>query len=391
MPVIENGLVDGRKYALLSEIRVDPFSQPNPAGPDSGGPNFGEYGDQLSYLRHHQGGHIFDKVQDSTSSAERRIAGRFLYAGPLIMNFSHFAAEHVSRLVSNNDFKLDGILFVAVKRYRDKVQRIDQYVHEALSFFGLSDLEIVVVEEPCVVEELLIVEQGEQLRFPPNELYLTKLKTIMVSREIGLEKTEKIFISRSGLDKGKLAGEEYIEQLLADHGYRSIRPEKLRWLNLLDLASNASEIVITEGGATHALSLLGEIHANMVILARRPPISKSREGCLLPMFKRAKATISVIDAVDTLLNPVIDSPFDSQNALTLINPFILFNQLSIRLNIKQSIGWNKEAFVESAINDFHVYLQTSFVTRRTDSASSESIINTENQFDKWITKLRSTD
>jgi hypothetical protein len=390
MPIIENGLVDGRKYALLSEIRVEPFSQPNPAGQDSGGPNFVEYGDQLNHLRHHQGGQIFDLVQTSHSASKRRIAGRFLYAGPLIMHFSHFAAEHVSRLVSHNDFKLDGILLVAIKRYRDKVQKIDQYVYEALSFFGLSDLEIVVVEEPSVVEELLIVEQGEQLRFPPSDLYLTKLKTIMANRTIGLDKTEKIFISRAGLNRGKLAGEEYIEQLLTNNGYRSIRPEKLKWLDLLDLASNASEIVITEGGATHALSLLGEIQANMVILARRPPLSKSREGCLMPMFKRARGSISVIDAVDTLLNPIIDSPFDSQNALTLINPFIFFDQVSICLNIKQSISWNKDAFIESAIKDFNLYLQSPFVKRRSVRTSSESIINTENQFDNWIANLHST-
>jgi hypothetical protein len=390
--LVHSGFDCGRRFGIFSNVTVEAFSQflnqPAPGTRDTGGPIFGSYSTEFPWLRHNAYGQVFDIEPIQQDANPRKIAGRFLYGGPICHSFTHYAAEFASRLATNAGFNLDGVLFLSTPQALDRDLFIPKFVEEALEYFGLNGLPILLVSDYCQVEELVVYEQGDQLGVETSSAYLTYLDSFENSQPSSRSTNSKIFFSRDRLDRGKLAGEGYIADCLADIGYNTIHPEDLGWIEVLKLASITDEIVLTEGGVAHALSLLGRGSRKVSIISRRPSGSRGRRDCYLPLASRSKEFVKELDAIVLLLDPAFQEHIDCPNALTLMNPEDLFRQLQIELNIPEAIKWDKSLFISCAIEDFYNY-QNSFYIKHAakDLISEDSFQKMKEDFARWIVSI----
>lgn len=390
--LIQSGFDCGRRFAIFSNVTVDVFSQflnqPEPGIRNTGGPIFGSYSTEFPWLRHNAYDQVFDIEPIQQHASPRKISGRFLYGGPICHSFTHYAAEYASRLVKKADLNLDGVLFISTPQTLDKDLVVPKFVDEALEYFSLNGLDVLLVSDYCQIEELVVYEQGDQLGVETSSEYLAYLDSFENFQPTSRSTNSKIFISRDRLDRGKLAGEGYIADCLANVGFNTIHPEDLGWLELLKLVSGTDEIVLTEGGAAHALSLLGTDSRKVSIISRRPIGSRGRRDCYLPLASRSSEFVKELDAIVMLLDPAFNEHIDCPNALTLVNPEDLFQQLQVKLNIPSIIKWDKTLFISNAIEDFYNY-QNSFYIKYAakDLISKDSFKKMKEDFARWIVSI----
>lgn len=195
------------------------------------------------------------------------------------------------------------------------------------------------------VERLSVVGQGEQFGGAAEDWYLDQLDALMRERPISLARQEAIYVSRAGMRFGKIAGEAYIEQLVASSGIRVVRPETLTLEDQLCAYRSADLLIFAEGSALHSLGLLGRGLAKVAVVKRRnsfQDVWRSQAAGRVDEFTE-------INAVDTCFPSE-----DSWTGLTCVDPERVIEGFA-RLGIELGAHFNAEAWAESVIRDLATF------------------------------------
>jgi FkbM family methyltransferase len=208
---------------------------------------------------------------DPPAEVAEEILGTWLWGGTLWNYFAHFIVESSGRLwaLDHLDAPPDGILYIHRRDSQEAgLNHFQQAFFQALGI----DLPIRVVSDTARVERLIVPGQG----FGLGEISAgTPAFRNFVQRRLGCDVApaggEKLYISRSqlGWKRGKLLGEDRIEEELAKQGYEIFHPQKHDIPTQLARYKAARKVVASEGSALHMFAFVGRPHQLVALIPRR--------------------------------------------------------------------------------------------------------------------------
>ncbi|MFC4349877.1 glycosyltransferase 61 family protein [Kordiimonas lipolytica] len=206
----------------------------------------------------------------------------FVYGGVLHWHFGHLIAEFVHRLWVLREPGLENatVLFVGKKH-------VPQVFRDCMAYFGVSKWQ--VVDSPCIIERLVIAEQGKSIGETPHPQYEAFLGSLAQENRLDDLETERRFaVLRGHLPDRRFLGEADFERFLEGEGYVPFRPEKHDLRSQLATFLQAEEIVMSDGSACHLFDLLPRTDARVALISRaRRTDWKARD---------AKAVVNSIEA-----------------------------------------------------------------------------------------------
>ena len=186
-----------------------------------------------------------------------------LYAGILINHFGHFLVESSNRLwywLENRDKNLD-IVFLITKN-----AHIFPQFWEFMQLLGIEKDKIHIVKRVTQFRTVYVPFQSHVIRSFYTNIFLVPLDNIRSVLPDG--KKQKVYLSRTKLKNGTVClGEQYIEKLFRDNGYRIVYPEKISLKEQFSIIKNSSELAGVSGTAMH-LALCADKHIPITILER---------------------------------------------------------------------------------------------------------------------------
>ena len=209
-----------------------------------------------------------------------RLDGEFVLLGPLYSHFGHVMTEMIHRILPGKEAFGGASKYIVIstesaKENRPLEQELPQpFFLSILDLFGIDPGDVVVVNRPTVAGTLAIAGQGSDLGGGPRDWYLELLDRHMAERFLprysGKDRPTTVYVGRSSLSSGILAGEAYVEGLLAEVGFATVHPERLSFDEQMATYASAREIIFSEGSAVHGLELFGRSHFRKIgVVARR--------------------------------------------------------------------------------------------------------------------------
>ena len=272
------------RSASFEGIEVHPYYrlfEPS-IGELSGGPNWPDFS-KRTFERHNRFGRPIDSEFESSSQKLQRISGKSFWVGPVVDHFGHQLLDFSTRLAWATKFSPNGHYLIsslvpsshlrALNPRRDwhysSIPDIPLYIRNIFNWFGVTENRIHLVNEPVIVDELQVFEQGEQFMVSPSDSYLDELDQWRL-RWSGI-RTDLVYVSRTRLASpfGRLMGEKAIEAAFALAGFKVVYPELIPISLQARIYGGAKKIVFAEGSAVHGLGLLGRIEASVFIINRR--------------------------------------------------------------------------------------------------------------------------
>lgn len=189
-----------------------------------------------------------------------------VWCGPVTEHFGHAIASFGARIAWSSRMDKDIPLIFSA---RDPNEAVPAFLYQILAHFGVAPDRVRCIRTPTRFARLYVFPQAERLfGGAPSADYLDLLDG--VAGPAPPPDGSRIYVSRGGLAKGRIAGEAYLESVLRDAGYTTMRPEALPLDAQLAAYRQAAHLVFSEGSAVHALQLLGRIPARVTIVVRRP-------------------------------------------------------------------------------------------------------------------------
>lgn len=205
-----------------------------------------------------------------------RLAGNFIYGGPLYHHFGHFAAEMMHRIIPARQLEPEWpVLFMAPLGSSADPAEIPTYIADVLAFFGLSGARLKVMSQDVLVENLLVAEAGSDFGGGPKPGYTDLLARYTPRRLAELAPQpvpgDKIYVSKSRIRHGgSFLGETYLESWLASAGFVTVFPEELPYVQQVSAYAGARTVIFAEGSACHGAEVLGTgAIENCVLIGRR--------------------------------------------------------------------------------------------------------------------------
>jgi len=175
-----------------------------------------------------------------------------IFGGVLMGDFGHFILECFTRLwyvlpppKSNKLEDTRKIVFV--------VSRVGHrpYFDDFFRLMGIAKERIVYVEKPMQFHSVAVPEQSMYMNLSYTKEFLIPYAAIRKNVTPG--KYKKIYLSRKDFEvrKRRNHNEQYFEDFLVAHGFKSISPEKLSIEEQLSFILGADEIAAGTGTLTH--------------------------------------------------------------------------------------------------------------------------------------------
>lgn len=208
------------------------------------------------------------------AAADYRVTGLSLYGGPLILHYGHFITEVVSRLWAYTP-SVENIVFLLPTTYKRGLHVATKILPKfAIDLFGLLGipLEKLVISSSQVItcENLCIPEPGFELpgRLDADyrEFVIKKVSETFTPKKPG---SNKVYLSRSRLSQGLVAGEPELERILFLAGFDIIYPEQRSLTENLERLSDIELVLGFSGSAFHKLLFLPHPPSAIIELCRR--------------------------------------------------------------------------------------------------------------------------
>lgn len=229
--------------------------------------------------RHHRSGKPVDDCPDWPATDLEVVSGNSAWCGAVVNHFGHQIADFSTRIAMYRD--ADTVYY-----FSKKAGLIPPaFFWDVLDWLRVTKDQVRVIDKPVVLKSLQVAPQQEQLgvgSLGPGNHYLQIMNGIMEAN--GLEQVKKagaLYVSRAGLSTGLIAGERYLESLLAGQGVKVMRPEKISLRDQLQAYVSHETLIFAEGSALHGLQLLGDGLGVIHVLNRRPK-QKMIQGLLGP-------------------------------------------------------------------------------------------------------------
>ncbi len=220
---------------------------------------FSEAGEPIAAMAFRRGRH---PVPTSAVPAPTSLVDEpCIYGGMILHQYGHFLVETLARYAD-----LLGSGRTIVWHAPPSVPKLSDWGRSIFSLLGLPTPAVVIVEPTRFGD--LIVPEPQSVLFVRFESSLAEALGV---RAFGKPtRGRQVWLSRAGLppDRAKVAGEEELEDLLRERGWRVLRPEAVSVPEQLDAMSGAETIAGFEGSAFHSLLLLADVGARILIVPR---------------------------------------------------------------------------------------------------------------------------
>lgn len=314
-----------RRSAWFDDIVVLPYAtilnRPRGAAGMSGGPLFPDF-DSRTWERHHRYGTAADSEPLLLADVTADLAGSWVWCGPAVDDFSHQLAEFSHRYPLEDPAGISGLLFSTTPGAGEEpLTELPGFVRQLLEYLALDHIPTHLVTAPTRVDRLLVISQGAQLGVAPDKEYRDALLARQPQPSPTGGKGHYVYLSRAGLDRGRLLGEHYVERLLAESGFTVVRPEEVPLSGVYDVVLSASHVLLSEGGIVHGLELLGRIPGNVSMIARRTRGAPSRQHLMTSLGARTAGCFTVIDAAVGFVSLGDPAQWDTDpNGMALVDP-----------------------------------------------------------------------
>lgn len=225
---------------------------------------------------------------------------------------------------------------------------------QMLAHFGVPRERVRIVAAPVVFDTLSVLPQSERLfGKAPSPSYLDLLDEL--SGPAPDVDGSKIYVSRAGMWKGKVAGESYLGTVLEHCGFRVFRPENHTLEDQLATYRRASHLIFAEGSALHGLQLLGRIAAEVTVIVRRNGARLARSAIAARV-----SSLSYIDAIHGVVHGVGSNGRALPSAgITLVDTGRLVAELE-RRGVAIGQWWNDAEFRHHQSHDLNVWVVARF-------------------------------
>ena len=204
-----------------------------------------------------------------------------LWCGAIVDHFGHQIADFTSRIPAYKMYlarheKVKANFCFAVK-YNSNITSVSDapsYFRQILSWFDIPENKVKIVSKSIRAKTLLATPQLELLTHEGtvlDERYLSFLAAHVENKLGPLKKNNKtLYVSRSALQGGELAGEKYIEKFFSQQGVEVIHPQNFPLIDQIRMYREAKALIFLEGSALHVLQFLGRTPTSIHIMNRRP-------------------------------------------------------------------------------------------------------------------------
>lgn len=191
------------------------------------------------------------------------LSGTYIYGGCLFGHFGHFIWESLSRLYTIRQCKNYPILFISPN---DRIFNVQKMLFKSI---GVNN-EIFLVKASTSVESLIYSSPGSTL----NPVFISDKQIDSLKYFDFAENTskEKIWLSRSKLEYGKVTNEPAIEKELIKAGYDIIHPQTLPLREQVRLVGTSDIIAGFDGSQFFSLLFSKEIYGKFFVFNRRRDI-----------------------------------------------------------------------------------------------------------------------
>lgn len=243
--VMHEGTIMSSKFRF-KDIIITPYYCPN------------EYWHVPSYLGgislpNNYGSHMRDfKIASGrifTANYNNVITETSIWIPVLHNHFGHFIIETLSYLY--NITKLPRNYPIYFSCNLNNGQYLLNFQEEMFSLYGLTNRKYVI-NSPTLFHDVYVSPPGMSIRG-----HITKEQLeVMGIYDINIDKKQKIYISRSHINKGKCVNENQLEEQLQFRGWKIIYPESMSIASFMKQLASAGTIFSLSGSALHALLLL---------------------------------------------------------------------------------------------------------------------------------------
>jgi hypothetical protein len=194
---------------------------------------------------------------------------RGIWCGPISQHFGHMIADFGMRIAASSVLEETIPLVFSISDQGEAEP--PPFFWQIIDHLAIDRRRVLLVRKPTRFGRLTVLPQAER-RFGggPSRRHLRLMDAITAPPFPAGQDLGTVFVSRARLQKGRFAGEAYLEQALKAAGVIVFHPETADLHAQFRLYRRTRRLIFSEGSALHALQLLGRVDAEVVILARRP-------------------------------------------------------------------------------------------------------------------------
>ncbi|MDJ0515293.1 MAG: glycosyltransferase 61 family protein [Trichodesmium sp. MO_231.B1] len=339
-------------------------------------------------FRHRRSGNLdqqivyMDQNVGSYNSGNRQIdnsntySGIYIYGGPFHPHFGHALTESIHRLWAFDISIHDGIVFAV--SLRPKVNPINytppQWFIQALEILDIPLAKCIWVTNDCTFENLIIPEPGSELTLGPKKWYRSYLERLQdriceLTHHLRKDKPQKLFLGRNHLSfGGSLAGDKYLETLLVNEGYISLKPEDYDLLQQLAYIISAKKIIFSEGSAIYSIEFINYLEAEIACIPR-----KTSNQPFYPHLQNKCHNYIVAGSIDDIL-PLGDWERKGiKNIPISKNPDQIIESLR-KHNFALLKDWDENKFLAEEKDDFMTYVDAVYLLPKQYPVHREAVV-----------------
>lgn len=170
-----------------------------------------------------------------------------IFVGNVYPQFGHFLLEHMNRAYALLYKKYKNMKVVLINN--KDVNPVPNYMIELLKMLGAKD--VLILNETTQFKNVYIPEQGFNIPiYSSNDFgktYAAMADNVPSSEEI----YDKVYVSRSAMNERKTFGEEFVQEIFKNNGYKIIWPEQLPLTAQIGIIKNCKCLAGCAGTALH--------------------------------------------------------------------------------------------------------------------------------------------
>jgi len=272
-----------------------------------------------------------------------------VFCGYLDNAFGHFLLESTAKLWWGLTNAFTGNYVFQIR----KNQPIPRFVSDFFELLGISD-RIIYVNQPTLFEHLVIPEAAFIIRshFHPDFLIPFRMIRENIYKDPPRNGVKKVYLTRTKLSHRRVIGEDTVEKMFSNAGFKIVSPEKLSLIEQIKLIVEAEEIAGIVGSALHTLVFAQKkkviylspdwvINSNYSIIDQAIGIDSLRIFAVgqikRPAFKSFRDQLFLLD-LETVQTELVKNGYLPAGNVTLPTPEALENLFWATRNCQDKVG-----------------------------------------------------
>ncbi len=281
-----------------------------------------------------------------------------IYLGFLANHFGHFIVESLRRLWIYLDRNQDK---KAVYISDGKCQFL-----EIIELFGLKKENLLLIEKPTRFRSVTVPEASHIITSKSYNVKYNETYKRIIENSTGYG-YDKIYLSRGRFAQSKVYGEEVVEKIFEENGFKIVYPETLTIVEQIGLMKNCKHLAGIQGSALH-LSLFAPDGIELTCLYRCSSIFNVQE--LVNKMKNIK--VYNIEAYEDIL-PILSVNFPYRIRINeYLKKYFRDNGFIFRADIDDKLSKDEFLkYVDDWVNSYFFMSNLFYIEPEAESSAAE--------------------